>query len=197
MPRRPRQLESNVVYHVYNRRNEKQCLFESEDAFRHFVNLLWQARDQHQVRLHAYCLMTTHWHLALSAEVPASISRCMGWLAGGHATQFRRRSDTRGLGHVYQDRYCHVAAEGILHYVRLIRYIESNPLQAGLVVRAEEWPWSSLTDRLAQERTLDPGPWRLPSDWLSIVNTPDVKIEQLPGLMGQVASFRPDPISFH
>ena len=197
MPRGPRQLERNVVYHVYNRRNEKQCLFDSEEAYRDFVTLLRRAKEKHPIRLHAYCLMTTHWHLALSAEVPSLISRYMARVAGGHATQFRRQSATTGLGHVYQDRYCAVAAEGIVHYVRLIRYIESNPIQAGLVTAAQAWPWSSLQDRLDGIPTLDPGPWKLPSDWLSVVNTPEIRVEQLPELLGQVAAFRPDPISFH
>ena len=197
MPRGPRQLQSNVVYHIYNRRNEKQCLFESEDDYTDFVDLIWRAKARYDVRLHAYCVMRTHWHLALSATVPGTISRYMGWLGGTHATQFRFLSDTRGLGHVYQGRYCCVATEGIVHYVRLIRYIESNPLRAGLVERAEEWLWSSLHDRRKPDHSLDSGPWKLPSDWLSIVNTEDVRVEHLPELLGQIPAFRPDPISFH
>jgi hypothetical protein len=43
----------------------------------------------------------------------------------------------------------------------------------------------------------EPGPWVLPHDWLTIVNTPDMKIELLPSLLGQVRLFRPEPISFH
>ena len=53
-----------------------------------------------------------------------------------------------------------------------IRYVEANPVRAGLVSRAELWPWSSLNERLRDARTLDLGPVALPTDdwWLELVN---------------------------
>lgn len=155
-----------------------------------------KGKQLHCVRLHAYCLMSTHWHLALSAEEPELISKCLGWLCTQHASAFRRSTGTVGLGHVYQGRFCDVRVEGIIQYVRLIRYTEANPLEAGMVRRAEDWKWSSLRERLAGETWLDPGPWTLPSDWLSVVNAPDVKVELLPDLLGQVATFLPPPVVF-
>ena len=197
MPRRPRALEGNVVYHVYNRRNEKQCLFRSDDDYARFLLRLRKTKERYPIRLHAYCLMRTHWHLALSAEVPETISQSIAWLAGNHAMEFRAETGTVGLGHVYQGRYGSVAADGIVHYVRLIRYIEANPREAGLVLRAEDWQWSSLRERGIEGSLLDAGPWTLPSDWTTIVNTPDVKVEMLSELLGQAAAFRPEPLSFH
>jgi putative transposase len=58
------------------------------------------------------------------------------------------------------------------HYLTLIRYIEANPLNAGLVDRAEHWPWSGFTERLSgRRRIVDEGPVPLPDDWPDIVNT--------------------------
>jgi putative transposase len=197
MARQPRQLEGNVVYHLYNRRNEKQSLFECAEEYADFCHLLRDARVRHAIRLHAYCLMQTHWHLAMSAEDPRQISRCVGWLCTKHAMRFRSDTKTLGLGHVYQGRFGSVAVDGVVHYVRLIRYIESNPLTAGCVGRAEDWEWSSLRERGASDPWLDVGPWQLPSDWIALVNTPALQVELLPELLNQVALFRPCPISFH
>ena len=198
MPRRARELEGNIVYHIYNRRTDKQCLFASDESYEEFVALLKKANARYPVRLHSYCLMSTHWHLAASAEHAQSLSKYVGWISTKHAIRFRRESVTVGQGHVYQDRFQSVPADGVVHYARLIRYIEANPLEAGLVSRAQDWRWSSLGERCASVQSLiQPGPWVLPSDWLELVNTPDVKFEEVPSLLGQIASFRPAPLTFH
>ena len=197
MPRRPRQLESNVVYHVYNRRVEKRCLFETDADYGEFLRLVRCAKQKYPVRLHAYCLMTNHWHLALSAERTSAISRFLGWLTGEHARYYRFGTGTVGLGHVYQGRFEHIPVDGVVQYVRLIRYIEANPVAAGLVSRAQDWRWSSLQERATSATWLDAGPWTLPEDWADLVNCPETRLEMLPGLLGQIALFRPEPISFH
>jgi putative transposase len=198
MPRRARELEGNVVYHIYNRRTDKQCLFSSDEEYEKFVSLLENANARYPVRLHAYCLMRTHWHFAASAEVPKSLSNYVAWISEKHAVRLRRDTLTVGQGHVYQERFRAVPAYDVVHYARLIAYIEANPLAAGLVSRAEEWRWSSLGDRCAGVQSrIQPGPWRLPSDWLAIVNNPEVQFEMLPSLLGQVASFRPARLAFH
>ena len=198
MPRRPRALEGNVVYHLYNRRNDKQCLFPSDESRDEFLGWLKTATEHHPVRLHAFCLMTTHWHLAASAVQPTALSRFVHWLSCKHAIRFRRDTATIGQGHVYQDRFQAVPVVGVVHYVTLIRYIEANPVNGGVVQRAEDWRWSSLKERCRSDQSvITPGPWALPANWLEIVNTPDLRIELLPDLLGQTAAFRPDPISFH
>jgi putative transposase len=197
MPRAARRIERNVVYHVYNRRNERQTLFATDDDFRRFVEWLHEGKARYAVRLHAYSLMKTHWHLALSAEIPERLGGYVGWIATKHAVRFRLESGTHGHGHVYQGRFCSVAVVDIVQYVRLIRYIEANAHSAGLVARAEDWRWCSLPARLIDGGFLDAGPWRLPADWCRVVNTPDVQIEMLAELAGQKAAFRPDPIAFH
>jgi putative transposase len=174
MPRKPRVVESGVVYHVFNRRTDRQCLFDSAAAYDEFLDLVSKGRQRYAVRHHAYCLMSTHWHFALSVDKPSELGRYLRWLATSHAVRFRRHSGTRGNGHVYQDRYKAIPAFGLVHYVTLIRYIEANPLAAGLVARAEEWQWSSLAARgNSRRRLLDPDPWKLPSCWIDIVNSSD------------------------
>lgn len=197
MARQKRRLESNVVYHLFNRRTDKQCLFPTTSAYEDFEGILVRAKQRYVVRLHAYCMMSTHWHLAMSAAEAAMLQQFLHWLATTHGVRFRLQTETRGLGHVYQERYRCNPVEGVVSYTRLIRYIEGNPVAAGIVERAEEWRWSSLRERLAgQPRLIDPGPWQLPPDWSTLVNAPQVAIELLPSLLGQVAAFGPKPNAF-
>lgn len=171
MPSKARSIEENIVYHVYNRRTDRQCLFPSPGAFDAFVLLIEEGRRRYAVRHCAYCLMDTHWHLALWSHDACSIGRYLRWLATIHAIRFRISGGTRGQGHVYQDRFKSRPVRNWLHYLTLIRYIEANPLTGNLVEQAEHWRWSSLSERLSgRRRIIEDGPWPLPTDWVRVVN---------------------------
>lgn len=185
MARKPRKLETNLVYHVFNRRTDRQLLFPSPRSFDDFLHLMELGRERYDVRICAYCIMDTHWHQAVWVHPEAgatAVASYVRWLSATHAIRFRIRSDTRGLGHVYQDRYKAIAAYDINHYLTVVRYIERNPLEARIVQRAEHWSWSSLSDRLSGRRKiLCEGPVPLPPNWLQVVNTQST-LEELDGL---------------
>jgi len=174
MPRKPRILEPNRVYHVFNRRTDCQLLFPSPRAYEDFVGLMAKGRRTYDIQVCTYCVMETHWHQAIwvrDGQDATRVARYLRWLSASHALRFRRRSGTRGHGHVYQDRYKSVAVENVARYLTLLRYIEANPLTAGYVDRAERWPWSGLADRLSgQHRIICEGPFPLPGNWTEIVN---------------------------
>lgn len=86
-------------------------------------------------------------------------------------------------GHVWQGRFKAFPIEGDSHLLAVLRYIERNPLRAGLVARAQDWLWSSLRER-SQARAdgfVDPGPVALPEGWVEWVNQPqtDGELERL------------------
>ena len=173
MSRKLRVFEPNRVYHVFNRRTDRQLLFPSSNAFDDFLHLMAIGRERYKIRICSYCLMDSHWHQAIwIREAGAtSVVRYLQWLSANHAMRFRIRSDTRGFGHVYQDRYKSLVVHDDAHYLRLIRYIEANPLAAGLVDRAEHWPWSATSERVNGRRhILHDGPVALPDDWRERVN---------------------------
>lgn len=175
MARRRRVLEPNLVYHVYNRRTDRQRLFPSPRAYDAFLDLLREGCERYDVRICAYVLMETHWHQAIWVRETGvtPVANYLRWLCGSHAGSFRRASGTRGYGHVYQARYTAKPVETDSHYLTVIRYIEANPVAAGLVRRAEYWRWSSLAERLGQgRRILSDGPVALPEPWIDIVNSP-------------------------
>jgi len=98
----------------------------------------------------------------------------------GAITHVRRWQEDRhyvGLGHVYQGRYKSFPVEEDDHFLAVARYVERNALRANLVLRAEEWRWSSLWRRCRggtqQKSILTPGPVALPEDWVERVNRAD------------------------
>jgi putative transposase len=190
--RHRRLLQGNVVYHVFNRRTDKQCLFASATAYADFLKVLQRGKARFAIRLHGYCLMRTHWHLAASAEDPRTLSGFLRWVSATHAVRLRFLTETRGHGHVYQDRYKARPVETSIEYLRLVRYIEANPVEARVVERAEHYEWSSLRERTSgRSELIEPGPWELPAAWLEIVNSQSFHAELEASLLGQPSTFRP------
>ena len=164
----------NTVLHVFNRGNERRELFTAAGDYERFLCLLAQTQERIGLRLLAYALMPNHWHLVAWPSCADELSRFMQRLCSTHASEIRTRTETMGRGYVYQGRYRAVPVRSVAHYLRLIRYVEANPLRAGLVPRAEEWPWSSLHERLGAVRLIDAGPQPLPplDFWIAHVNRP-------------------------
>jgi putative transposase len=120
----------------------------------------------------AYVLLPNHWHLVVWPTTCEELSEFMHYLTGLHAMRFRRVTGTSGLGHVYQGRFRAYVIDRDVRYARTIRYVEANPVRAGLVHRAEDWRWSSLHERRLNSRRLTAGPVPLPSPdaWTAFVN---------------------------
>jgi putative transposase len=96
----------------------------------------------------------------------------MHWLTSTHVRRTHSRWETTGLGHIYQERYRTVVVKGEGQFLTLCRYVESNALTAGLVERAELWPYSSLSRQVSPEGRglLSTWPVARPDNWLAIVN---------------------------
>lgn len=170
MPRPLRFSPPDSVLHAINRGNDRRCLFESVADYEDFLELVAWAKQQSPMRILAYCLMPNHWHLILWPETADAVSLFLHRLCTTHSVKRRRETGTVGQGHIYQDRYHGFVIQSETYYLRAIRYVESNPLRAGLVQTAAEWPWSSLHERLGNSRSLlTDGPLRLPDRWAESV----------------------------
>jgi putative transposase len=143
MPRIPRVCLAGDVYHVLNRGVRRQRLFETVDDYRHFQRLLGRAATRVPMRLLAYCMMPNHWHLVVWPLEDHAVSAYVQWLSSAHARHFNVTAGT--AGHVYQGRFRSVPVRDDRQLWALLQYVESNPARAGLVERAEQWRWSSLT----------------------------------------------------
>jgi putative transposase len=164
-----------LVYHVLNRGNERGPIFHKRGDARAFMQLLVEAKRRFPMRLLGWCLMNNHWHLALWPREDGDVSAFMGWLTNAHVRRYRQHYQNSGNGHVYQGRFkSFPVAPSDVDLLKLLRYVEANALRAGLVERAERWPWSSLNEWIAgnPRGLLDEWPIDRPDDWIEIVNEP-------------------------
>jgi putative transposase len=166
-----------MVYYVLNRGNDRKPLFHKRGDARAFLQLLAEAKKQVPMRLLGYCLMNNHWHFGLWPYEgrDSDVSAFMAWLCNAHVRRYRQHYHTNGNGHLYQGRFKSFAVQPAeLNILMVLRYIEANPLRAGLVQRAEDWPWSSLHHWLHGDglNLLDPWPIQRPANWLELVNEP-------------------------
>ena len=172
MPRSARYLPPDCVVHVVNRGNDRRQLFTGDGDYDEFLEIFDLSLARHPVPVLAYALMPNHWHLLLWPPSPSALSQLLHSLTARHAARFRHSSGTVGDGHVYQARFRSTVVREAVQYVRTVRYVETNPLRARLVGRAEDWPWTSLFERLQQPRRLAAGPVALPSpaEWVTFLN---------------------------
>ena len=157
---RPLRLEfAGALYHITSRGDRREAIYE-DDADRHlFLSLLNQVCEGHNWLCHAYCLMGNHYHILI--ETPdANLSKGMRQLNGMYTQKFNQKHGR--VGHVFQGRYKAILVEKQAYLLELARYIVLNPVRAGMVRKAKDWPWSSYRATVGQSAS----PSCLTTDWL-------------------------------
>ena len=145
MPRARRILFEGAFYHVFNRGVEKRVIFLDDRDRKVFLRSLGQTVSQMRLRLFAYCLMENHFHLFLQTP-EGNLDEAMRHMQGSYARYFNNRYDR--VGSLFQDRYRSRLVEEDTYSLSLCRYIHKNPLEAALVNRLEDYPWSSYPNYL-------------------------------------------------
>ncbi len=153
MARKLRLEEAGGLYHVINRGNYRQPVFGSVGAAQAFETTLRETVERFGWKVHAYVLMTNHYHLALETPEPNLVDG-MHWLQSTFATRFNRFRAERG--HLFQGRYQALPIEDVAALARVVDYIHLNPVRAGLVPTEQlaGFRWSSLRKFLRGERWL-------------------------------------------
>jgi putative transposase len=151
MARKLRLQFEGAIYHIINRGNYRRPLFETCGTKHAFRACLFEAATNAGWRLHAYALMTNHFHLAV--ETPReNLVEGMHWLLSTFGTRFNRfRSEN---GHLFQGRYKSLLVEPGPALARVVNYVHLNPVRAGLVNAnlLESYPWTSLGFFLSDSR---------------------------------------------
>lgn len=140
MPRSPRQDFAGAWHHVMNRGIDRAPLFRVDGDYRRFLIELREACGAFRVEVHAYCLLSNHYHLVLHTP-QATLSGTMQRMAARYTQAFNRSHQRDGP--VFRGRFKSVIVESDAQLTHLTRYVHCNPVQAGLVDRAEAWAWSS------------------------------------------------------
>ena len=138
--RKRREWFPGAMYHIMNRGGRHQEIFRDEDDYRYFLDLLEAVQVQYGLVVHAYCLMTNHYHLLVSTgEEP--IWKCMKVIDQLYSMHFNWR---HGLdGPLFRGRYHSIIVKTDPYFIQTSRYIALNPVKAGIVNRPEDYKWSS------------------------------------------------------
>ena len=141
MARLPRICLPGVPVHVIQRGNNRQVCFGSDEDLAAYANWLDEYARESKVDVHAWVFMTNHVHLLVTREAPDSVSNMMQALGRKYVRYFNRTY--RRSGTLWEGRFksCVVDAENYLLVCQ--RYIELNPVRAGMVARPEDYRWSS------------------------------------------------------
>ena len=131
---------AGALYHLTARGNERQTIFRDDADRQRFLVLLAREVKEKKWRVHAYCLMSNHYHLLIEIPEP-NLARGMRRLNSMYSQHFNRRHDR--IGHLFQGRYHSVLVQKESYLLEVSRYVVLNPVRAGMVTRAHQWPWSS------------------------------------------------------
>ena len=174
MPRKARSAPGGLIYHVWNRAAARMKMFRTEADFAAFERVLAEAVRRNPIQILDFCIMPNHWHFVVKPEHDGELSAFFRWLTLTHAMRWRVSHKTVGYGSLYQGRFKSLPVQADGHLLTLCRYVERNPVTAGLVKRAQDWRWGSLWIRrngtAEQKALLSPWPVERPRNWLETVN---------------------------
>ena len=140
MARLPRVVVVDVAHHVTQRGNARQVILANHPDRIAYLELLRQSSELYRLSLLGYCLMSNHVHLIVVPRAAAALSQALQQTHGRYASYWNARQSSSG--HVWQGRFYSCPLDHA-HLWAGLRYVELNPVRAGMVSAAEEWPWSS------------------------------------------------------
>lgn len=144
MPRLARKDLSASFYHVIVQGINKEYIFNKKEYINKYLYLLNKYREEHDIKIIAYCIMNNHAHLLIYAEKVEELSKFMGKLNTIYAKIYN--AEENRVGYVFRNRY---KSEGIYeakYLLNCIKYIHRNPVEAGIVEEEKEYKYSSYND---------------------------------------------------
>lgn len=141
MPRRKRTCPAGYPVHIVQRGNNRQVCFTADTDMAAYANWLKKAALQYGVAIHAWVFMTNHVHLLATPESETAISRTMQYLGRYYVRYFNFRY--RRTGTLFEGRFKSSLVESERYFLACQRYIELNPVRAGIVSDPADYVWSS------------------------------------------------------
>jgi putative transposase len=141
MPRRARQYIPELPYHIVQRGNNREVCFIEPENYQFYLELWQELSVKYQVAVHAYCLMTNHIHFLVTPAADDSISNTMKTIGSRYAQYINKKYKRTGT--LWEGRHKSSLVQSERYLLTCYRYIELNPVRAGMVARPEEYQWSS------------------------------------------------------
>jgi len=141
MARRPRIHVPGLTHHVVQRGNNKGAMFLEDSDYRLFLKFLRHEAMRSSVAIHAYTLMTNHFHLMATPADDSGLSTLMQSIGRRYVPRFNLKHQR--TGGLWEGRFRSFVIETESYWLKCMRYVELNPVRAGMVLTAEEYRWSS------------------------------------------------------
>jgi putative transposase len=141
MPRQRRLDVPDVAQHIIQRGNNRRPCFFDDSDYRHYLGALREMSLRYECAIHAYVLMTNHVHLLATPRSVGAVGRMMQGVGRNYVRHVNDRLGRTGT--LWEGRYRACLVDGDSYALACIRYIELNPVRAGMVGAALDYPWSS------------------------------------------------------
>jgi len=141
MARSNRIYYSNAVYHICIRGNNRQKILEKNEDKQIFLTCLKKFKNRFGFRLFGFVVMDNHVHLVIMTTNKINISKIMQAITLSFSVSFRKKYPY--TGYVWQGRFASNIIEDELYISKCLEYIHNNPVRAGIVKNAGDYPWSS------------------------------------------------------
>ncbi len=141
MPRRARMYLPGLPYHIVQRGNNREPCFIEPENYQFYLELWESLSRRYSVSVHAYCLMTNHIHFLVTPDTETGISNTMKVVGSRYAQYINLKYKRTGT--LWEGRHRSSLVQTDRYLLICMRYIELNPVRAGMVGRPEEYKWSS------------------------------------------------------
>ena len=142
---RPLRLEfKGALYHVTSRGDRREPIVGDDIDRQAWLAVLERGLERFEASAFAYCLMGNHYHVVLQTHRP-NLSRLMRHVNGVYTQTYNRRHGV--VGHLFQGRFKAILVEEESYFLEVCRYVDLNPVRAGMVKRPQDWAWSSYESR--------------------------------------------------
>jgi len=141
MARLPRLYLPDQPLHVIQRGNNRDLIFAADADYQFYLRCLHEAADTHSVTVHAYVLMTNHVHLLVTPATESSLSKTLQSIGRRYVQYFNFTYQRTGT--LWEGRYKSTLIDSERYLLTCMRYIEMNPVRAGMVAHPGDYPWSS------------------------------------------------------
>jgi len=150
MTRRSVPFACGEVYHVYNRGAGRQDIFFEEDNYHYILRKAYKYAREFQLSIIAFCLLPNHYHYLIRQDGDIPVSKFPQSVFGGYSRALHYRYGKSGTLFEGPFKSKHVSSDQYL--IQLCCYIHANPVRAGLVQHAEDWPYSDCVDWIRWRR---------------------------------------------
>ena len=149
MGRIARAVAVEFPHHVTQRGNYRQTVFKRDQDYLLYLEWLKLYAEKYRLKIWAYCLMRNHVHYVAVPQLSDSLARTFNTLHMRYSQYANKR--VNATGHLWQGRFFSCALDEA-HLFAAVRYVENNPVRAGIVQKAEEYKWSSAKAHIARKK---------------------------------------------